>query len=58
MDFPIIDLLDEESSVEWLLQHWHPGGLHCPHCQAPLAVVGLADVPARFSRREQAFSQW
>ena len=37
MDFPIIDLLDEESSAEWLLKHLHPTGLRCPHCQAPLA---------------------
>lgn len=34
MDFPIIDLLDEESSVAWLMEHFHPQGLKCPHCQA------------------------
>ncbi len=34
MDFPIIDLLDDEQSTAWLLQHFHPNGLRCPHCQA------------------------
>jgi transposase-like protein len=33
MDFPIIDLLDEEMSVSWLMKHFHPQGLRCPHCQ-------------------------
>jgi transposase-like protein len=35
MDFPIIDLFDQELSVAWLLKHFHPQGLHCPHCQEP-----------------------
>ena len=35
MDFPIIDLLDEEMSVAWLMKHFHPHGLKCPHCQRP-----------------------
>lgn len=34
MDFPIIDLLDEDLSVAWLMKHFHPDGLKCPHCQA------------------------
>jgi transposase-like protein len=34
MDFPIIDLLDEMSSIEWLMKHLHAEGLKCPHCQA------------------------
>ena len=34
MDFPIIDLLDEDESVAWLMKHFHPDGLRCPHCQA------------------------
>jgi transposase-like protein len=34
MDFPIIDLLDEEISVAWLMKYFHPGGMKCPHCQA------------------------
>ncbi len=35
MDFPIIDLLDDEQSSAWLEQHFHPSGLYCPHCHAP-----------------------
>jgi transposase-like protein len=33
MDFPITDLLDEQQSQQWLEQHFHPDGLHCPRCQ-------------------------
>ena len=35
MDFPIIDLLDNDQCVAWLEQHFHPTGLRCPHCHAP-----------------------
>jgi len=35
MDFPIIDLLDEDVSVAWLLEYFHPDGWRCPHCQQP-----------------------
>jgi transposase-like protein len=34
MDFPIIDLLDEDQSVAWLERHFHPQGQRCPHCHA------------------------
>ena len=34
MDFPIIDLIDNEQATDWLLKHFHPEGLHCPHCGA------------------------
>ena len=34
MDFPIVSLIDEERAEEWLLNHFHPEGLHCPHCDA------------------------
>lgn len=37
MEFPITELLDYESSVEWILEHFHPKGLHCPVCQKPVA---------------------
>jgi transposase-like protein len=33
MDFPIIDLLDEDMSVAWVMKYLHPNGLKCPHCQ-------------------------
>ena len=32
MDFPILSLIDEEQAEEWLLNHFHPQGLHCLHC--------------------------
>ena len=32
MDFPLVDLLDDEVSTTWLLKHFHPRGLKCPHC--------------------------
>lgn len=36
MDFPIVDLLDNDLSSQWLHKHFHPEGLKCPHCQAGL----------------------
>ena len=36
MEFPIIELLDYENSVEWILEHFHPKGLKCPKCQKGL----------------------
>ena len=36
MDFPIVDLLDDELSVAWLLKYFHPNGLRCVQCQASL----------------------
>jgi len=32
MDFPIVDLLDDDMSLVWLHKHFHPNGLKCPHC--------------------------
>ncbi|MCA1553827.1 MAG: hypothetical protein LC737_05570, partial [Chloroflexi bacterium] len=31
MDFPMVDLLDDEVSTSWLLKYFHPHGLKCPH---------------------------
>lgn len=33
MEFPITELLDYDSSVEWIIKHFHRGGLKCPLCQ-------------------------
>ena len=41
MDFPILTLLDTETSVSWVEQHFHPDGFGCPHCQAGLADARL-----------------
>jgi transposase-like protein len=32
IDFPITDLLDDDSCTLWLERHLHPAGLKCPHC--------------------------
>ena len=37
MDFPIISLIDEEQAQAWVLNHFHPQGLHCPKCQTGVA---------------------
>lgn len=34
MDFPIVDLIDDEMGTDWVQKHFHPHGLKCPHCQA------------------------
>ena len=34
MDFPLLDLLDDEISAEWVKRHFHPNGFGCPHCRA------------------------
>jgi transposase len=36
MRFPIQDLFDLDKCRAWLRDHFHPEGLQCPHCQAPL----------------------
>ena len=41
MDFPIVDLIDEEQATAWLLKHFHPEGLHCPHCGAGVEEARL-----------------
>lgn len=35
MEFPITELLDYESSVAWIIEYFHPGGLKCPSCGQP-----------------------
>jgi transposase-like protein len=37
MEFPITELLDYDSSVEWIIKHFHSGGLKCPLCQKATA---------------------
>lgn len=43
MDFPIVDLFDDELSEAWLLKYFHRGRLRCPHC-------GRSVEEARFFR--------
>ena len=35
IDFPITDLLDDDSCRLWLERHLHPRGIQCPHCGSP-----------------------
>ena len=35
MEFAITELLDYESSVAWIIEHFHPAGLKCPLCGKP-----------------------
>ena len=37
MDFPIIDLMSEKASEEWIMEYFHPTGMRCPHCGAAWA---------------------
>jgi len=32
MDFPIVDLFDDDISEVWLLKYFHQNELRCPHC--------------------------
>ena len=41
MRFPITDLLDQTDCESWLLDHFHPDGLKCPHCQTDVADAHL-----------------
>ena len=34
MDFPIQSFMDEDACFRFLLDLFHPKGLHCPRCQA------------------------
>ena len=34
MDFPLLDICDDELGETWLRKHFHPRGLRCPKCAA------------------------
>ena len=44
MEFPITDLLSEEQSEQWIMEHFHPQGLKCPWCKAPVEQANLFRV--------------
>ncbi len=37
MEFPITELLDYDSSVAWIVKHFHAGQLSCPQCAQPVS---------------------
>lgn len=39
MDFPILDLLDEQACYDFLVDALHPDGLRCPGCRGPRFAV-------------------
>src|SRR5260370_7428097 len=41
MEFPITNLLSATESTQWILQHFHPQGLMCPKCRAPVANASV-----------------
>jgi transposase-like protein len=34
MDFPILEICEDELGEAWLRKYFHPRGLHCPECDA------------------------
>jgi transposase-like protein len=34
MDFPLLDICDDELGETWLRKYFHPQGLRCPGCKA------------------------
>jgi transposase-like protein len=38
IEFPITDLLDQQASTQWVMQHFHVQGLHCPNSQCKAGV--------------------
>ena len=49
MEFPIINLLDQKQSEDWLLAHFHPDGLKCPQCGSSVDDAS----PFRKTKRSQ-----
>jgi len=41
MDFPILELCDDELGETWLRKHFHPQGLRCPACEASVKQARL-----------------
>ena len=41
MEFPFTDLLNLNDSTQWILEYFHPKGLRCPNCDAPVAKASV-----------------
>ena len=41
MEFPITELLYYDSSVAWIVEHFHAGELKCSRCQRPVSQARL-----------------
>lgn len=49
MEFPIIDILDHERSIQWITKYFHSKGFGCPSCGASVKQAR----PFRRTRRSQ-----
>jgi transposase len=63
MDFPIDDLMDEDKCYQFLLDLFHPRGLHCPRCHAHegLQIHNSYREPIlnyRCARCKRVFNAW
>jgi len=47
MDFPIVDLFDDDLSAAWLLQYFHSNDLRCPLCGRSVEEARLFRVTKR-----------
>lgn len=45
IDFPIVELLDEDECLQWLEGHLHPEGLRCPRCGSSERRVAQRNGP-------------
>jgi transposase-like protein len=52
MIFPITDLLDQQESLEWMKNYFHPNGLRCPGCNATTTHARL------FRSRKRGFDDY
>lgn len=43
LDFPVVDLMDQERCYEFLVTTLHPEGLCCTACQKPVAAARVRD---------------
>jgi hypothetical protein len=47
MDFPIVDLFDDDLSAAWLLKYFHQDDLWCPHCGRSVKEVRVFRMTKR-----------
>jgi transposase-like protein len=51
MEFPITNLLSPEQSEQWLMEYFHPAGLKCAWCQAPVERASVFRVTRKSALR-------
>ena len=49
IEFPITELLDQQACTDWIMEHFHVQGLHCPN---PQCLAGVQDARVfRYTKR-------